>query len=199
MTTTRTPSQRGAMSRAKGAKFERRLAVALKPWFPDARRSRDNGFRSSNGSSPDTGDVDLGTAEFFVSAKDNHEGDTDSACTVGAWFAECQAKAARLDRTGMLIQKRPGYADPLDSWCWVTLADLVATTGVSMRYPEHPEVPVRLALRGWLGVLERHGLSVAYPTLEPKTSPESDSDGLDPVARGVRPAAATGQPRGGLA
>jgi hypothetical protein len=198
---TRTPSQRSAMSRAKGAKFERRLAVALKPWFPDARRSRDNGFRSSISSSPDLGDVDLGTAEFFVSAKDNHEGDTDSACTVGAWFLECQTKASNLGRSGVLIQKRPGYADPLDSWCWVSLTDLVATTGVALRYPAytHPDIPVRLSLRDWLGVLERNGLSVAYPTLEPKIGPESDPDGLDPVAGGVRPAGAAGQPRGGLA
>jgi hypothetical protein len=197
--TARTPAQRGAMSRAKGAKFERRLAVALKPWFPDARRSRDNGFRSAISSSPDTGDLDLGTAEFFVSAKDNHEGDTDSACTVGAWFAECQAKATRLDRTGVLIQKRPGYADPLDSWAWVTLADLVATTGLAMRYPEHPRVPLRLSLRDWLGILERNGLSVAYPTLDPQTGPQIDVDGLDPLGGGVLPAAPTGQPAAELA
>lgn len=197
--TTRTASQRGTWSNAKGAKFERRLAVALKPWFPDARRSRDNGFRSAISSSPDTGDVDLGTAEFFVSAKDNADGDTDSACTVGAWFAECQAKATRLGRSGVLIQKRRGYADPLDAWAWVTLADLVGATGVALRYPECNETPVRLSLRDWLAVLERNGLSVAYPTLEPKTGPESDSDGLTPLAWGVLPASAIGLPGDELA
>lgn len=197
--TTRTASQRGTWSNAKGAKFERRLAVALKPWFPDARRSRDNGFRSSNSSSPDTGDVDLGTAEFFVSAKDNADGDTDSACTVGAWFAECQAKAAALGRSGVLIQKRRGYADPLDAWAWVTVTDLVeAATGVAMLardalgYP----IPVRLVLRDWAALCARCGLTPADPT---KLSPQIDVDALDPLAWGVLPASAIGLPGDELA
>lgn len=196
MTTTRTPSQRSAMSRAKGAKFERRLAVAVKPWFPDARRSRDNGFRSTITSSPDTGDVDLGTPELFVSAKDNHEGDTDSACTVGKWFTECQTKAGALGRAGLLIQKRPNYADPLDSWCWLTLTDLVemATGGYALA-PAALDVPVRMSLRDVLGQLAANGLT---PTI-PELGPQIDAERPDPLAGGVRPVSASGPPGGGLA
>jgi hypothetical protein len=197
--TTRTPSQRGAWSRAKGAKFERDLARALKPWFPDAKRGRDNGFRSSTGSAPDLGDLDLGTPEFFVSAKADMDGATDAAWSLGAWFLECQAKATRLDRTGVLIQKRPGYGDPLDAWAWVTLTDLVGATGVGVGDTGCNEIPVRLALRDWLVVLERNGLSVAYPTLDPQTGPQIDVDALDPLSGGVLPKLATSPPGAELA
>lgn len=194
--TTRTPSQRSAMSRAKGAKFERRLAVAFRPYFPDARRSRDNGFRSSNGSSPDTGDVDLGTGEFFVSAKDNHEGDTDSACTVGKWFTECQDKAGALGRAGLLIQKRPNYADPLDSWCWLTLTDLIEmTTGGYALAPAALDVPVRMSLRDVLGQLAANGLTPVVP----ETGPQIDAERPDPLAGGALPVTATGPPGAELA
>jgi len=186
----RTPAQRAAMSRAKGAKFERDLAVALRPWFPDARRSRDNGFRSAVSSSPDTGDLDLGTPEFWVSAKNNHDGDTDSPSTLGKWFTECQTKAADLGRAGVLIQKRPNWSDPLDSWVWVTVNDLLAVvTGVPTRWGF--DVPVRLSLRDWLTEAARTGHTVTDP--DEKSSPESDSPAINsagravPSADGVRP------------
>lgn len=167
MSPTRTPAQIGRMSRAKGVRFERDLAVALRPWFPDAKRGRDNGFRSATGAAPDLGDLDLGTPEFFVSAKADKDGATDAAWSLGAWFAECQAKASALGRSGLLIQKRPNYADPLDSWVWVQIGDLVETAvggPVLARLPELYERPARVALRDWLALAARCGMTVADPT-----------------------------------
>lgn len=157
---TRTPSQVGRGSRRKGLGYQADIARGVRPWFPEAKSCRDNGFRTPSSSSPDCGDVDLGTPEFFVSAKDDKDGDTCAAWSLGAWLTECQTKAAARGRTGILIQKRRGYADVLDSWCWLNLGDVVEMTGGR---PGRWDRPLRMTLRDALAVLADCGLTPAYP------------------------------------
>lgn len=118
MTAARTPSQRGRAARAKGANFERAVATALRPAFPDIRRSRDNGSTTTS----DTGDlVDAGP--IWWSLKDDAKGDLGTPSVIDAWQREATEKAGGL--IPVIVQKRRGHADPLRSWCWVTVTHLV--------------------------------------------------------------------------
>lgn len=149
MTTARTPTQRGRASRAKGARFERQVANALRPWLPDVRRSRDNGSSTTT----DTGDLADAGPGLWWSLKDVAAAHTDPPALVASWLAEAQEKAS-AGRLPLLVQKRAGHRDPLMSWCWLRLdhlRDLIAVPG-GADLPD-PDAPIRLELRTLLPLL----------------------------------------------
>ena len=119
MTAAKTPSQRGRFSRNKGARFQRDIAKAIRPWFPDARSGRDNGSATTS----DTGDLAMAGPDLYWSLKDDDAGFSSPPGLIAAWMAEARDKAA--GRLPLLVQKRRGHADPLMSWCWLQLDDLV--------------------------------------------------------------------------
>lgn len=152
MTAAKTPSQRGRMSRNKGATWERDVARAIKPYFPDVRRSRDNG--SSNTS--DTGDlVDAGPGLFW-SLKDDKKGDMGTPMILKAWHDEAAAKAG--DRIPLVVQKRRGHTDPLVAWCWLQLTVLVELTAPDLPAGGwNPSTWVRMEFRDALDLMTRSG------------------------------------------
>lgn len=151
----KTPSQRGRASRAKGGKYQRDLARALRPWFPDAVSGRDNGFRSATHTAADEGDLAKAGPGLWWSLKNVDRSSTDPASLIGAWLTEARSKAG-TQRIPLVVQKRIGHADPLDSWCWLWLDHLTELTE-SMPAEGTPVVPVRLAMRDVLVVLSRAG------------------------------------------
>lgn len=156
-TATRTRSQIGRSSRLKGAAFERAVANAIRPWFPDVRRSRDNGSAQTT----DTGDQAGTHPALWWSCKDVKAAQTDPPALVAAWLAEASSKAQ--GRIPLLIQKRPGHADPLRSWCWLLLDDL---TWLAVRDRGVVGLaPVRMELRHVLDLLANAGYA-ATPDLE---------------------------------
>lgn len=120
--TARTRSQIGKASREKGARFERSIATALQPWFPDVRRSRDNGSATT----ADTGDL-AGTPGLFWSLKDDREGDTSAPAVINKWMTEAKTKGGGA--LALLVQKRRALADPLRSWCWLETDELAHLLG----------------------------------------------------------------------
>lgn len=136
-------SERGRASRAKGATFERAVVIALRPWLPDIRRSRDNGSTVTS----DTGDlVDAGP--IWWSCKDDKSGDLGTPGVIDGWQREAEAKAGAL--MPVIVQKRRGHADCLRSWTWLPLAHLVElTTGAGTRHDGW----VRVELRAFLALL----------------------------------------------
>lgn len=147
---TRTASQIGRASRNKGAAFERAVATAIRPWFPDVRRSRDNGSAVT----ADTGDL-AGTHDgLWWSLKDDAKGDTSPPGLIDRWLDEAVIKSQ--GRLPLLVQKRRGHADPLRSWCWLTLDDL---TWLAVRDRSvHPST-VRMELCAVLALLASAGLA----------------------------------------
>jgi hypothetical protein len=119
MTATRTASDRGRASRNKGARFERAVTTALRPWFPDVRRSRDNGSSTTS----DTGDLAGTSPGLWWSLKDVAAAATDPPSLIAGWMQEAFDKAPS---TGLwlVVQKRKGHTDPLRSWCWLEMFDL---------------------------------------------------------------------------
>ena len=109
---TRTRAQIGKSSRRKGADFERAVANAIRPWFPEAKRSRDNGSTTTT----DTGDIAGTWTGLWWSLKDDKSGAVDR------WFDEAILKARNL--VPLVVQKRAGCANPLRAWAWVRLSDL---------------------------------------------------------------------------
>lgn len=119
MTTAKTPQQRGKAARYKGAQWERDVANAIRPYFPDVRRSRDNGSSTTS----DTGDlVDAGPGLFW-SLKDDKSGDMGRPSILAEWQREAADKAGI--RMAVIVQKRRGHTDPLKAWCWLQLRHLV--------------------------------------------------------------------------
>ena len=151
MTAARTPSQLGRASRAKGARFERAVATALRPWFPDIRRSRDNGSATT----ADTGDLaDAGPALWW-SLKDVSAAVTDPPSLIAGWLTEAREKAD--GRLPLVVQKRAGHGDPLMSWCWLRLNGLVHLVGGEPVAAPAGQDPVRMALRNVLPLLTAAG------------------------------------------
>lgn len=144
MTAPRTRSQIGRSARGKGARFERAVAVAVRPWYPASYRSRDNGSAVT----ADTGDL-AGTHDaLWWSLKDVAAAVTDPPGLIRSWLAEATEKAGP-GRLPLLVQKRAGHADPLMSWTWLWLGDLMVLTEGRGYIPE----PVRLELRVVLDLL----------------------------------------------
>ena len=157
MTTARTASQLGRASRNKGARYERQVAAAVRPWLPDARRSRDNGSSTTT----DTGDLADAGPGLWWSLKDVAAAHTDPPALIASWLAEARDKAG--GRLPLLVQKRAGHADPLLSWCWLGLVDLRhLLTGwkpgaATPLLPAELLVPVRMTLRDVLPLLAAAG------------------------------------------
>ena len=148
MTTPRTRSQIGRSSRAKGNRFEVAVANAVRPWFPDVRRSRDNGSATTS----DTGDL-AGTGDrLWWSLKDVAAARTEPPALIAGWLAEASMKSD--GRIPLVVVKRAGHADPLSSWCWLLLDDLIA---VAERPPLSFAAPVRMELRHVLDLLAAAG------------------------------------------
>ena len=112
----KTPAQRGQAARRKGAVFERAIVTALRPWFPDIRRSRDNGSATTS----DTGDL-IDAGPFWWSLKDDKSGDLSTPSVIDGWWRDAETKAG--DLTPLLVQKRRGHTDPLHSWVWLRACD----------------------------------------------------------------------------
>ena len=183
MSAERTSSQRGRASRNKGASFERALAKALRPWWPEAVRSRDNGFRTATMTAPDSGDLAGTGPGIFWSAKDDLAGDMGKPSVLGAWFAECQAKAEAAGRLGLLVQKRRGHAGPLQAWCWLAVGDLVALS--TDAFSDAGQWPVRVALADLLPVLveARYTCGPGVRTEPERTGGADPAESLDQVGR----------------
>ena len=148
---TRTRSQIGKASREKGARFERAVANAIKPWFPDARRSRDNGSATTS----DTGDL-AGTHDgLFFSLKDVAAARTEPPALINGWLAEAHVKGD--DRIPLVVVKRQGRADPLMSWTWLPLGDLLIVAGWGAEALPLCSAPVRMELRHVLDLLAAAG------------------------------------------
>lgn len=160
MSIPRTRSQIGRASRDKGARFERAVATALRPWFPEARRSRDNGSNRT----ADTGDLAGTHPGLWWSLKDVKAAHGDPPALIAGWLTEAAVKAAGA--TPLVVQKRPGHADPLRSWCWLMLDDLTWLT-VRDRSTAAPS-PVRMQLSDVLALLAYAGYTT---TPEPEESP----------------------------
>ena len=144
MTTMRTPSQRGAMSRRKGATGERDVARYLRFWYPDCCRAVRN-------THPDPGDLDCTSPGLYWSVK------STQVERITPWMDELTEKAGT--RIGLLVQKRPGHAHPGEWWTWLRAADLrslmVGSDLGEFVLPELPDptAPIRLTLSPVMGLL----------------------------------------------
>lgn len=113
-----TPSARGKANRRKGHDTERMGAVYLRQWWPEAARKADTGWRRGDIASLDVGDI-RGTPGITWQFKHVQ------ALNVAKAMAETanQAVAAGADY-GVMVQRRPGHADPGMWWAWLTVADI---------------------------------------------------------------------------
>lgn len=145
----RTPSQIGRSNRRKGARFENAVATAIRPWFPDARRSRDNGSATTM----DTGDLAGAGDGLWWSLKDVAAARTDPPGLIRCWLDEASIKGE--DRIPLLVQKRAGHADALHAWCWLWLGDLASL--FTAEPVTHDAVLVRLELHAVLDLLAAAG------------------------------------------
>jgi hypothetical protein len=115
VTAARTPAQRGAWSRNKGAKAERDLVAYLRQvGFGGAERAVRTGYRTTTRTAADPGDL-TGTPGIVWSVKDC------AAEQVSAWLDELDAMAADELDIRLLVHKRTGKADPGRWWCWMRL------------------------------------------------------------------------------
>lgn len=143
----------GAMSRNKGAAFERTLAKFLRPTFPSMERAVRTGYRTADRTSADPGDL-AGTDYVVWSAKDAKSSKGHPEPEVGqlrGWMTELELMVRGSTRTptpiGVLVHKRAGHADPAMAWAWVTVTDLLRVQGLGETVlPSLAEVPVRLTL-----------------------------------------------------
>jgi hypothetical protein len=121
----KTASQRGAANRRRGHTAERDLAKWLRAnGFPHAERAVKTGFRTTDRTIPDPGDI-TGTLGIVWSVKD---------CAVERlepWLSELDAMDDRANPTGMaeepirlLVVKRRGHADPARWWCYLRVYQL---------------------------------------------------------------------------
>ena len=148
----RTRSEIGRSSRAKGAAFERAVARALRPYFPEIRRSRDNGSATTS----DTGDL-AGTGDrLWWSLKDVAAARTEPPALIAGWLAEASMKSD--GRIPLVVVKRAGHADPLSSWCWLRISDVAALLDADAhRTSLAGHAPVRMELRHVLDLLAAAG------------------------------------------
>jgi hypothetical protein len=123
MTDITTASQRGRANRRKGADFQRAVARAIRPWFPDAISGRENGHRSGEFVAADDGDLARTSPGLWWSLKDVAAAATDPPGLIAEWMREAQEKSP-VPSIPLVVQKRKGHSDPLRSWCWLDLFDL---------------------------------------------------------------------------
>jgi hypothetical protein len=117
VTTVRTRSQLGAMSRNKGARAERDLVAYLRQvGFGGAERAVRTGYRTAGRVSADPGDI-TGTPGIVWSVKDA------AVERLEQWLDELDA----MESAGgirLLVQKRRGQAIPDKWWCWMRMDQL---------------------------------------------------------------------------
>lgn len=147
MTVNKTASQRARAARVKGAGFERKVANALNRWWPKAQRSRDNGSMNTD----DTGDIGGTGPGLFWSCKDDKSGDMGKPSVINAWLSEVAVKAG--DRVPILVQKRRGHAEVLDSWAWLRLGDITECLGSGSNGYPVDDLWVRMEFRDALRIL----------------------------------------------
>lgn len=157
--TTTTASARGRAALVRGKQTERDVAKAARPWWPDARRSRDNGSAVT----ADTGDLaGMNDTHLFWSVKADKQ--IKYPGTFAAWMDEARTKAG--GRTPILIERRDGTANPLHWWAHLWLSDLIAISSASPDGPigllEHG-IPVRLRVGHLYGLLAARGLTDVVP------------------------------------
>jgi len=154
VTATRTRSQIGRSSRNKGTAFERAVANAIRPWYPNVKRSRDNGSAQT----VDTGD--LAGTPIFWSLKDVKAAQTEPPALIDGWLHEAVVKAGGA--IPLLVIKRAGHSDPLMAHCWLRISDvalLLDADGRTAFLAGH--APVRMQLRHALDLLAVAGYAVA--------------------------------------
>jgi hypothetical protein len=144
----RTASERGRAARIKGAAFERAVARAIQPYFPEAQRSRDNGSINTD----DTGDITGTGPGLFWSLKDDKTGDMGKPSVINAWLSEVVEKAGP-HRVPILLQKRRGHSDPLTSWAWLRLGDVNECLGSGCNGHPVDDLWVRMEFRAALRIL----------------------------------------------
>lgn len=161
--TTATASARARYSREKGATAERHLVAWLRTHgWPGAERAIRTGYRTADRISADPGDV-TGTPGLVWQVK--HRADFEQDAVFAACLAETeqQRAAARAD-FGLLVQRRPGMADPGRWWVWLHVVDLLRLHWLPDLAPTVPaptqdylQVPMRLELAGLVPLLHTAG------------------------------------------
>lgn len=151
MTSAKSRSQLGRMSRNKGAKAERDLVAYLRTvGFGGAERAVRTGYRTTDRVSADPGDV-TGLGPIIVSMKD---------CAVeelAKWLAELDAMQGREFDVRLLIHKRSGKADPARWWCWMRTRILLRLIDESYFAAGHYDAPVRMELGHVVPLLHEAG------------------------------------------
>ena len=150
-------SRLGKANRTKGHQAERDLARYLRTnGWPDAERKSDNGWRSTDRESADLGDI-RGVDRLVIQVK-NVAGMSDAQIAAAMTDAIHQTVAAGAD-LGILVERRPGKADPGLWWAWVSAWDVHQL--ITGPVPAHPklvfDVPVRMQVRHLVGLLHHAG------------------------------------------
>lgn len=164
-----TASQRGKRNRRAGHDAERQFAnyLAVNGW-PDAKRRDATGWRSSSSTRADIGDID-GCERLVWQLKyhDKNHSMTDTQIRQAWRDAQEQAIAAAAD-FGILVERRPGKADPGNWWAWMSLWDAnalqAAADGTEPVRPR-PEfnVPARFLVCDLVPIL--HAAGYGDPTM----------------------------------
>jgi hypothetical protein len=175
----RTASQIGRSNVARGKDTERVVAKRSRDWFPEARRSRDNGSVHT----ADQGDLaGMADEKIFWSVKADRDGRKPG--TMAAWLAEMRAKAG--DRISILVQRRDGMADPLRWWAWIWAGDLLALSNQGppwLAVVAAKGVPIRLEYGDLLIILELAGLTPLRPTQDAVAAASTAPDDRAPLDR----------------
>jgi hypothetical protein len=149
VTTPKTRSQLGKMSRNKGAKAERDVVAYLRTvGFGGAERAVRTGYRTKDRAAADPGDI-TGTPGIVWSVKDV------ATEQLAKWLDELDAMEGPSDDVRLLVHKRPGKADPSRWWCWTyldTLVDLVTDRPMTF-----DSFPVRMELGHVIPLLHAAG------------------------------------------
>lgn len=157
---TRTAAETGKYSRDKGAQAERDLARFLRNWWPDAERAVVTGWRTTTRASGDRGDI-RGTPGLVWQMKavaDMSDVEVEAALR----DTETQAVTDGADY-GVLVQRRPGKADPGRWWAWLPIGDLGQLATRDLGSPLRRSaviIPVRLQLQHLVPLLLRAGYGI---------------------------------------
>jgi hypothetical protein len=153
----KTAAEIGRTNRSKGAQAERDLAKFLRTWWPHAERAVLTGWKTPSRAFEDRGDV-RGTPGLVWQMKavaDLSDLEIDAALN----DTEGQAVAAGADY-GVLVQRRPGKADPGKWWAWLPIGDLGQLATRDLGSPlrrSSVTIPVRLQLQHLVPLLLRAG------------------------------------------
>ena len=157
---TRSASEVGKSSGTRGKVTERAVAKEARPWWPHARRSRDNGSTIS----PDSGDL-AGMADdrIFWSVKADRK--IRYPGTFAGFMADARFKARPTGRMPILIERRDGTANPLHWWAHLWLPDLAEVTTGRGAPPPLDTVPARLRVDHLFWALAMAGLTDTQPAI----------------------------------